>query len=116
MRMELVRTPRRTKRRVWMSAAIGVVILGLLACVGLSVYVGWQLTHKPREPITVTPKDYGMAYERATFTSKDGKTALEGWIIPPKGAAKMTVSFCPWVCRQPDSEKRAVFAARQAAC
>ncbi|WP_041470466.1 alpha/beta hydrolase [Geobacillus sp. GHH01] len=93
MRMELVRTPRRTKRRVWISAAIGVVMLGVLACVGLSVYVGWQLTHKPREPITMTPKDYGMAYESATFTSKDGKTALEGWIIPPKGAAKMTVIF-----------------------
>ncbi|ALA68807.1 alpha/beta hydrolase [Geobacillus stearothermophilus 10] len=93
MRMELVRTPRRTKRRVWVSAAIGVVILGVLVCVGLSVYVGWQLTHKPRAPIVVTPKDYGMAYERATFASKDRKTALKGWIIPPKGTAKMTVIF-----------------------
>ncbi|KAF0994891.1 alpha/beta hydrolase [Geobacillus sp. TFV-3] len=91
--MELMRTPRRTTRRVWISAAIGVVILGLLACVGLSVYVGWQLTHKPREPITVTPKDYGMAYENAIFTSKDGKTALKGWVIPPQGTAKMTVIF-----------------------
>ncbi|MGZ0085499.1 alpha/beta hydrolase [Caldibacillus thermoamylovorans] len=91
--MEVVRTPRRAKRRIWISAAIGVVIFGLLVCVGLSVYVGWQLTHKPRAPITVTPKDYGMAYESATFTSKDGKTALKGWIIPPTRAAKMTVIF-----------------------
>ncbi|QHN49170.1 alpha/beta fold hydrolase [Geobacillus stearothermophilus] len=91
--MELDRKPIASVRRIWLPLSMAIVLLGTLVCIGLSVYVGWQLTHKPREPITMTPKDYGMAYESATFTSKDGKTALEGWIIPPKGAAKMTVIF-----------------------
>jgi dipeptidyl aminopeptidase/acylaminoacyl peptidase len=91
--MELDRKRRLAVGRIWIPLSIAIVLLGALACIGLSVYVGWQLTHKPRAPITATPQDYGMAYERATFASKDGKTALKGWIIPPKGAAKMTVIF-----------------------
>ncbi|MED3721049.1 alpha/beta fold hydrolase [Geobacillus stearothermophilus] len=91
--MELDRKPIASVRRIWLPLSMAIVLLGTLVCIGLSVYVGWQLTHKPRAPIVVTPNDYGMAYERATFTSKDGKTALKGWIIPPKGTAKMTVIF-----------------------
>ncbi|AMX83806.1 alpha/beta hydrolase [Geobacillus subterraneus] len=91
--MELGRTPHRLLRRVWVPLSLAIVALGVLACIGVSVYVGWQLTHKERQPITETPHDYGMTYENATFISKDGKTRLKGWIISPQKPARMTVVF-----------------------
>ncbi|MBB6284816.1 alpha/beta hydrolase [Geobacillus subterraneus] len=91
--MELGRTPHRLLRRVWVPLSLAIVAFGVLACIGVSVYVGWQLTHKERQPITETPHDYGMTYENATFISKDGETRLKGWIISPQKPARMTVVF-----------------------
>ncbi|ABO66710.1 alpha/beta hydrolase [Geobacillus thermodenitrificans] len=91
--MELGRASHRPIRRVWIPLSLAIVALGVLACIGLSVYVGWQLTHKERQPITEAPHDYGMVYENVIFTSKDGETALKGWVISPQKPARMTVVF-----------------------
>ncbi|MFC4184428.1 alpha/beta hydrolase [Saccharococcus thermophilus] len=91
--MELQLEPRRKVRRWWLPALISLLVLAILACVGISVHVGWQLTHKERQPIVETPKDYGLSYKNVTFISKDERTKLRGWIIAPHGQAKMTVIF-----------------------
>lgn len=91
--MELQFERQRKVRRWWVPALISLLVLAILACVGISVYVGWQLTHKERKPIVETPRDYGMSYKDVAFMSKDGKTKLKGWTIEPKTKAKMTVIF-----------------------
>lgn len=73
---------------------LSLIVLWAAASLAISLYVGWNLTHKPRIPITKFPSDYGMAYEDIAFTSRDGKTECKGWVIqPPSGAVKMTVIF-----------------------
>lgn len=72
---------------------LSVVALWAIASLAISIYVGWNLTHKPRLPITKFPTDYGMVYKDIAFSSRDSKTVLKGWVIPPDGAAKLTVIF-----------------------
>jgi len=76
------------------SWTIGIVIfLAILACVGISIYVGHQMTHPEKKPIDQLPSDYGMTYDDVTFLSDDGETNLSGWILHPENDAKMTVIF-----------------------
>ncbi len=82
----------RTKKRIAISLA-SVLLVAIVACVAISVYVGWNLTHKERKPILETPKDYGLAYQDATFISKDDGLKLKGWIIEPTKQARMTIIF-----------------------
>lgn len=91
MQIQLERQ-RNTKK--WLvPSLIGVLFLAVIACVAISIYVGWNLTHKERKAVVETPKDYGMAYQNVTFTSKDGGLKLKGWVIEPTKQAKMTVIF-----------------------
>lgn len=82
----------RTRKRIAISL-ISLLLVAIVACVGISVYVGWNLTHKERKPIAETPKDYGLAYKDAVFTSKADGVQLKGWVIEPAKQAKMTVIF-----------------------
>ncbi|MBA2875265.1 alpha/beta hydrolase [Thermaerobacillus caldiproteolyticus] len=84
---------RRRTRSVIVPSLLVLLILAVFACIGISIYVGWQLTHKERKQILETPSDYGMTCQDAEFISKDGKTKLKGWVIEPEKQAKMTVIF-----------------------
>lgn len=89
------RVQQQRKTRKWIKYLIwGVsvlLILALLVCIGISAYVGWNLTHPEREPITSSPADYGLAYEDVTFPSRDGEVNLKGWFLPAEIEAKMTL-------------------------
>ena len=93
--MELqTQIPVRTRRRrIVLSTIIIILTLAFISCIGISIYVGWQLTHKERKPIAETPSDYGLKFIDMEFVSKDGKTNLKGWIIEPAKEVKMTVIF-----------------------
>ncbi|WP_044895300.1 alpha/beta hydrolase [Bacillus alveayuensis] len=84
---------RKRTRKIVVSSFLALLFLVAFACIGISVYVGFQLTHKERKLIVETPSDYGLSYENVEFASKDGKIALKGWIIEPEQKAKMTVIF-----------------------
>ena len=83
---------KKTGRVVGLSVFI-LLVLAVITCISISIYVGWQLTHKDRKPIIETPSDYGLHYSDMEFVSKDGKTNLKGWVIEPFADAKMTVIF-----------------------
>lgn len=57
----------------------------IAAVVGVSVYVGWNLSHAERRPIDRTPDELGMVYEQVEFPSLDGVT-LRGWFMPAGGS------------------------------
>lgn len=49
-------------------------------CIFVSLYVFYTYTHPPRYISPLTPADYGLKYERVTFTASDGLN-LAGWFI-----------------------------------
>ncbi len=65
--------------------------IAMATVLGISVYVGINLTHKPKKEITSTPAAYHMNYEERTFVSKDGVTNIEGWVIESQGEPKGTI-------------------------
>ncbi|AKS38515.1 alpha/beta hydrolase [Anoxybacillus gonensis] len=89
-----IQVERQRNTKKWLvPSLISVLLLAAVACVAISIYVGWNLTHKERKAVVETPKDYGMAYQDVTFTSKDEGLKLKGWVIEPTKQAKMTVIF-----------------------
>nr|WP_207952153.1 alpha/beta fold hydrolase [Paenibacillus turpanensis] len=73
-----------------MWTAVGIVITAIIACLGISVYVGLTLTHPEKKPITQTPAELGLPFADQVFTSADGSTSLKGWVIEPENP-KLTV-------------------------
>ncbi len=77
---------RRRRGRVLWWAAGGVVLLAVLGVVGVSVYVGWSLTHAEPRPVDRDPSEFGLAFEAVEFESSDGIT-LRGWFIPAENGS-----------------------------
>ncbi|RST57890.1 alpha/beta fold hydrolase [Siminovitchia terrae] len=80
------------KKIVW-TAGIIIILLGFAACIGISVFVGTNLTKPVKKEIEVLPSDYEMAYKDIEFMSKDEETKLSGWVLEPSVPAKMNVIF-----------------------
>ena len=92
--MMQIQVERQRKTKKWLvPSLVSILLLAAIACVAISIYVGWNLTHKERKAVVETPEAYGMAYDNITFISKDGGLKLKGWVIEPTKRAKMTVIF-----------------------
>lgn len=75
----------------------------VLAVIGLSLYVGWQLTHPDKKPLDESPEDYGLAYESFTLQSRLDEIRLSGWMIEsPTPAKGVLVSEAILVRGNPD--------------
>ncbi|MGG6431602.1 alpha/beta hydrolase [Anoxybacillus sp. D401a] len=89
-----IQLERQRKAKKWLvPSLIGVLLLAVIVCTAISIYVGWNLTHKERKAVTETPTAYGMTYKDVTFASKHDGVKLKGWVIEPTKQAKMTVIF-----------------------
>lgn len=73
------------KKRLW-KGIIAFIFLVLAAVSGVSIYVGWSLTHPEREALAENPKNYGMAYQEVYFDSRGDGVKLKGWLIPAKNS------------------------------
>lgn len=83
--------PRSSFKRIGLWSA-AILILLLLVCVGISVYVGWKLTHPVRDTLKETPEKYGMAFEQVQFPSRTNDVALKGWFLPSESSpAKLNI-------------------------
>lgn len=86
--------PKRKAWIRWMLWMIGILlILSLIVCVGISAYVGWNLTHPQHKLLDSSPADYDLTYMDIEFPSRDGEVLLKGWFLPSEGEAKMTLIF-----------------------
>ncbi|MCZ8512791.1 alpha/beta fold hydrolase [Paenibacillus filicis] len=87
----ITRAPRRRSswaRWIW---PLGSLIVFLLASsIGISIYVGWKLTHPVPKPLDDSPDHYGMSFESIQFQSRQGGILLKGWYIPGKPPAEGT--------------------------
>ncbi|SDM93122.1 Alpha/beta hydrolase family protein [Paenibacillus sp. yr247] len=79
---------------IWLIGSILLVLIGS-ALVGISTYVGWQLTHPKRKPVDDLPEHYGLHKQDITFPSQTSDVLLDGWFfkspIAPTDANPMTV-------------------------
>jgi len=60
---------------------IALVVLAIAACSGISIFVGWSLTHPLRKPLDDSPDHYGIAYDSVEFPSRQGGIVLKGWFL-----------------------------------
>lgn len=71
------------RKRSFITFFIGILlILGTVSTFGISYYVGSQLVHPVRIPITKTPAKYHLAYRSITFPSRVDDLMIHGWFIP----------------------------------
>ncbi len=71
------------------------VLVGLaifVAVAGISLYVGWNLTHPPRQAVQENPLQYGMKYQGIAFKSELDGLGLKGWYIPSENADSQNAS------------------------
>ncbi|HLT58178.1 MAG: alpha/beta fold hydrolase [Limnochordales bacterium] len=71
---------RRRKNRLG-RLLLAAVLLAAMGAVGVSVYVGWSLSHPAARPVDRTPAELGLDYEAVAFPAPDGLT-LRGWYLP----------------------------------
>ncbi|VEF48970.1 dipeptidyl aminopeptidase/acylaminoacyl-peptidase-like protein [Bacillus freudenreichii] len=83
---------RNKKKAAWI-AVVSIILLAFGVSVGISVYVGTNLTKPEKKAIDILPSDYEMVYKDIEFMSKDAKTKLSGWVLEPPVPAKMNVVF-----------------------
>lgn len=69
------------QRGLWAIAIFVVVVF--LGCLGLSTYVGWDLTHPDHYALTNFPDSLELSYEDIQFTSPD-QIQLKGWLFQSK--------------------------------
>lgn len=77
------------RRPRWIGILAAVVAVAFVGVVGISVYVGWNLSHAPRKALDGDPSQYGLAYEDVEFLSAEDDVLLRGWFVPARadGAA-----------------------------
>lgn len=69
---------------------IGLLLAGFLSA-GIAAYVGWNLTHPVREPITKTPGEYGLPFHDVIFPSRIDALPLSGWLITAPGSKTIVI-------------------------
>jgi len=90
----LLRTKKQKVRfsKIIFISSLIIFLFVFLTILGISIFVGLNVTAKDRKFITENPSYYSLPYQKMDFLSRDGKTKLKGWIIEPE-QPKMTIIF-----------------------
>lgn len=78
--------PRGIKIVLWI--AFYLALLGMIAIVGISLFVGWSITHPDKKPVDDDPSQHGIAYEEFEVMSNLDQTRLSGWVMETSDAPK----------------------------
>ncbi|OPH47744.1 alpha/beta hydrolase [Paenibacillus ferrarius] len=74
---------------LWLIICFVLLVLIGFILVGISTYVGWQLTHPKRKALDDSPEHYGLEKQDIKFASLTGDVELDGWLLkPPAGARR----------------------------
>ena len=68
-----------------------IVIVLIIAFIGISAYLGHDLTRVERIPVKGSPADNGLAYEDVSFPSFYKELNLSGWFIPAAGSDRVII-------------------------
>lgn len=80
------------KKRPWGRIALVLApVLLILALAGVSVKVGWSLTHPEKLKVAMPAMARGLNLEKVTFASREDKLQLKGWFLPAPGSQKTVI-------------------------
>lgn len=80
------------KRKPWgWIIAVLVPVLVLVALAGISVKVGWALTHPEKLKIAMPAMTQGLKIENVSFPSREDKLQLKGWFLPAPASQKTVI-------------------------
>jgi len=68
-----------------------VVVLAGVGCVGVSVQVGWSLTHPSRRPLEEPEGARALGIRDVSFPSRAGDVTLKGWFLPGSDSTRAIV-------------------------
>jgi fermentation-respiration switch protein FrsA (DUF1100 family) len=88
---DVVQTENRRAKRISVIIIVSFLFVVIAASVGVSVVVGWNLTHPVKEPLSAFPSDVGLKFSEITFTSDGLK--LDGWFAPGAQGDQRIVIF-----------------------
>lgn len=80
----------RHKMKVFLTMVL-IAALMVGGVLGVSAYVGWNLTHPVRQALDTTPLSLGLAYKNVTFPSREDGLELKGWLIPCTDSSKTVI-------------------------
>lgn len=81
---------RRKKSRL-LRVVVSLAVLAVVAVGGISLFVGWKLTHPSRAPVDADPGQSGLSYDEIKFPNADGDVTLKGWFLPADGSNKTVI-------------------------
>lgn len=70
---------------------ITLISIAVLGCMGISAYIGWNLTHPNRLPLVGNPNEYGLKYQNVLFSSREDNLKLSGWYIPAENSKAIVI-------------------------
>jgi alpha-beta hydrolase superfamily lysophospholipase len=74
-----------------------IFLLIVFFVVGGIFFLGWRMSglvlRGPREPLTTTPRTYGLAYSEERFNSS-GNLVLRAWFVPSSRPSDTTLVIC----------------------
>ncbi len=68
------------KSRIIFSALL-ILLLATGCILGISGYVGWNLTHPVRQSLDATPGSVGIVYQEVSFPSRIDGLTMRGWLM-----------------------------------
>jgi pimeloyl-ACP methyl ester carboxylesterase len=78
-------------RKRLLKIVLAVAVVAVVAYLGVSVAVAYNLTHPSRSPLKTTPAQYGLAYEEVNFRSEGDNVPLGGWLVNPGGKPTVVI-------------------------
>lgn len=82
----------KVKLKKWiLGAAVGLALLSVAATLGISVRVGWVLTHPERMHVDKTTITGQPVYKEVAFPSRKGDVTLKGWFFPSADSDKTII-------------------------
>jgi len=85
-----IETKKSWRKRLFLGL-VGFVSLGVLGCLGISGFVGWNLTHPKRIPVVSKPSEFGLTYQDVIFSSREDNIKLSGWYIPAENSKAVVI-------------------------
>lgn len=84
------RSKSRTKTYV-IALVLALVVLPVSGVLGVSGYVGWNLTHPVHQLLDSDPGQMGLPYKDVVFSSRGDGVQLKGWLVTATASPKTVI-------------------------
>jgi len=84
--------PSKSRSKIFVIALILIlVVVPVSGVLGVSGYVGWNLTHPVHQLLDSNPGQMGLSYKDVGFSSRGDGVQLKGWLVPAPASHKTVI-------------------------